>query len=218
MSEDVPRRTPERRRGSVNISDRAEALAAFQVIGNRRRMIYFRFKSEITNSCICNNFDIHLFSMSRQMRPCAPKRKGEAPDPGRPAQLSERPAHRGIFLALGALATADMAAALGFFAATFSFWKLSHTVSWRDLLFSMLARSGLVLAKMSAVLVLPIFFFILTVRFFSRRPIEFQLFTNKILGHRFARAGILELSGRSPFARRHGNPLAGVQFSILQLE
>jgi hypothetical protein len=93
-------------------------------------------------------------------------------------------------LAHGALATADMAASLGFFAATFSFWKLSHTVSWRNLLFSILALCGLVLAKMSAILILPIFFLILVVRFFSRRPIEFQLFTDKIVGHRFARAGI----------------------------
>jgi hypothetical protein len=93
-------------------------------------------------------------------------------------------------LAHGALATADMAAALGFFAATFSFWKLSHTVSWRNLLLSVLALCCLVLAKMSAVLILPIFFLILAVRFFSRRPIEFQLFMNRILGDRFARAGV----------------------------
>ena len=93
-------------------------------------------------------------------------------------------------LAHGALATADMAAALGFFAATFSFWKLSHTVSWRNLLFSVLALCCLVLAKMSALLILPIFLLILVVRFFSRRPIEFQLLTNKMLGDRFVRVGI----------------------------
>jgi hypothetical protein len=93
-------------------------------------------------------------------------------------------------LAHGALATADMAASLGFFAATFSFWKLSHTVSWRNLVFSLLALCGLVLAKLSAVLVLPIFFLILAVRFSSRRPVEFQLFTSKILAGRLARVGI----------------------------
>jgi hypothetical protein len=93
-------------------------------------------------------------------------------------------------LAHGALATADMAAALGFFAATFSFWQLSHTVSWANLLFSVLALCGLVLAKMSAILILPIFCLILAVRFFSRRPVEWQLLTNKIVGNRFARAGI----------------------------
>ena len=43
---------------------------------------------------------------------------------------------------------------------------------------------------MSAVLILPIFFLILAVRFFSGRPIRFQLFANKILADRFARAGI----------------------------
>jgi hypothetical protein len=93
-------------------------------------------------------------------------------------------------LAHGALATADMAAAFGFFAATFCFWKLSHTVSWGNLLCSVLALSGLALAKMSAVLILPIFFLMLVVRFFSRHPIEFKLFTNRILKHRLARAGI----------------------------
>jgi hypothetical protein len=93
-------------------------------------------------------------------------------------------------LAHGALATADMAAAFGFFAATFSFWKLSHRVSWGNLLFSVLALGCLALAKMSAVLILPIFILMLAVRFFSRHPIDFQLFTNRILKHRLARAGI----------------------------
>jgi hypothetical protein len=93
-------------------------------------------------------------------------------------------------LAHGAFVTADMVGALGFFAASFSFWKLSHAVSWRNLLFSVLALCCLALAKMSAILILPVFWLILTVRFFSRRPVEFQLFTDKILGGRFARAAI----------------------------
>ena len=93
-------------------------------------------------------------------------------------------------LAHGALVTADMAAALAFFAATFSFWKLSHAVSWRNLLFSVLAFCCLVLAKMSAFLILPIYFLILVVRFLSGRPIEFRLCTKKILEDRFSRVGI----------------------------
>jgi hypothetical protein len=93
-------------------------------------------------------------------------------------------------LAHGALVTTDMAAALGFFAATFCFWKLSHIVSWRTLTFSILALCCLVLAKMSAILILPIFFLILVVRFFSRHPVEIQFFKNKILGDRLARVGI----------------------------
>ena len=93
-------------------------------------------------------------------------------------------------LAHGALVTADMIAALGFFAATFSFWRLTHTVTWWNLLFSVLALCFLVLAKMSAILILPIFFLILTVRLISRRPVEFRLFTHKILENRFARAGV----------------------------
>jgi hypothetical protein len=93
-------------------------------------------------------------------------------------------------LAHGALVTADMTASLAFFAATFSFWKLTHTVSWRNLLCSILVLCFLVLAKMSAILILPVFFLILAVRFFSSRPVEFQLFTNRTLGNRFTRAGI----------------------------
>jgi hypothetical protein len=93
-------------------------------------------------------------------------------------------------LAHGALATADMAAALSFFAATLSFWRLSHTVSWGNLLFSVFSLCCLALAKMSAVLILPIFFLMLAVRLLSRHPVEFKLFTNKILGHRLVRASI----------------------------
>jgi hypothetical protein len=93
-------------------------------------------------------------------------------------------------LAHGAVVTADLAGALGFFAATFSFWILSHAVTWRNLLFSLLALCCLVLTKMSAVLILPIFSLILIIRFFSRRPVEFQLFSDKILGDRLAKAGI----------------------------
>jgi hypothetical protein len=93
-------------------------------------------------------------------------------------------------LAHGALVTTDMAAALGFSATTFSFWKLSHTVSWRNLLFSLLALCCLVLAKMSAALILPIFFLLLAVRFSSRRPVEFHLFRKKSLEGRFTRLGI----------------------------
>jgi hypothetical protein len=96
-------------------------------------------------------------------------------------------------LAHGALVTADMVAALGFFAATFSFWKLSHRVSWLNLLFSVLALCGLALAKMSAFLILPIFGLILAVRFVSRRPIEFQLFRYQMVEGRFAKAAIWSL-------------------------
>ncbi|HXN05452.1 MAG TPA: hypothetical protein VN944_00135, partial [Nitrospiria bacterium] len=96
-------------------------------------------------------------------------------------------------LAHGALATTDMAATLGFFAVTFSFWTLSHTVSWRNLVFSVLSLCCLALTKLSAILVLPIFFLILTVRFFSRRLVEFQIFTTKTLCDRLARAGVWSL-------------------------
>jgi Dolichyl-phosphate-mannose-protein mannosyltransferase len=67
-------------------------------------------------------------------------------------------------LAHGALVTADMAAALGFFASTFFFWRLSHTVSVRSLSLSLLALGCLALSKMSAMLIAPIILLILLVR------------------------------------------------------
>ena len=75
-------------------------------------------------------------------------------------------------LAHGALVTADMAAALCFFAATLCFWRLTHTLSLGSLSLSLLAFVGLTLAKMSASLMLPIYASILLVRILSRKPVE----------------------------------------------
>jgi len=77
-------------------------------------------------------------------------------------------------LAHGALVTADMAAALCFFAATLCFWRLTHTVSIGSLSLSILAFVGLTLAKMSAGLILPIYASILLVRILSKKPVEFH--------------------------------------------
>ncbi len=96
-------------------------------------------------------------------------------------------------LANGALVTADMAATLGFCAATWAFWKLSHTASWRNLAFSVLSLGFLALAKMSAILMLPIFFLMLTVRFFSGRPVQLQLFANETVRGPAARVGTWSL-------------------------
>jgi len=93
-------------------------------------------------------------------------------------------------LANGALATTDMAAALGFFAATFGFWRVLHAVSWRNVLFSVAALGCLVITKMSSPLIVPIFFLILLVRFFSRRPMEIRLAMRAMVEGRWARLGI----------------------------
>ena len=88
-------------------------------------------------------------------------------------------------LAHGALVTADMAAALGFFAATFCFWRLTHTVSIRNLSLSLLALGCLALAKMSSFLIIPVFVSILLVRILSKRPVEL----------RFPRTAMIEARG-----------------------
>ena len=82
-------------------------------------------------------------------------------------------------LAHGALVTTDMAATLGFFSATYSFWTLTHVVSARNLLFGLLGLWCLLLSKMSSPLILPIFLLILTVRIFSSRPVEIKLLSKR---------------------------------------
>jgi hypothetical protein len=94
-------------------------------------------------------------------------------------------------LANGALATADMAVTLGFFAAVGCFWRLSHVVTWGRLLLSCLALVILVLSKMSSILVMPMFALILFVRLCSRHPVEVRLFAmNRTLTARPSRLTI----------------------------
>lgn len=93
-------------------------------------------------------------------------------------------------LAHGALVTADMAVALCFFAATLCFWRLMHRVSAWNLTFSILAFAGLVLAKMSAVLIVPIFVGILLVRCLSRLPVEVQFSGGSVVEGRWAKAAV----------------------------
>jgi hypothetical protein len=75
-------------------------------------------------------------------------------------------------LANGALVTADMASSLGFLAATYAFWRLTHRVSAGSVAFSLLALGCLVLSKMSSILIVPIFLLLLLVRLCSDRPVE----------------------------------------------
>lgn len=58
-----------------------------------------------------------------------------------------------IVLANGALMTADMAAGLFFFAATWAWWRMLHRFTIALLAISSLAMSGLFLSKMSAPLI-----------------------------------------------------------------
>jgi hypothetical protein len=93
-------------------------------------------------------------------------------------------------LANAALATTDMAAALGFFSATLAFWNLSHKVSLKNIVLSVLASGCLVLAKMSSVLIAPIFLLILLVRIFSNEPIERLFLAKRTYCGAWLKAGI----------------------------
>jgi len=93
-------------------------------------------------------------------------------------------------LANGALVTSDMASSLGFFAATWCFWRLTHAISARNLVLSLLALGLLVLSKMSSILIVPIFALILVVRLFSRRPITMPLLAGATVHARWPKAGV----------------------------
>lgn len=73
-------------------------------------------------------------------------------------------------LANGALMTSDMAAALGFTAALWAWWRLLEQFTLGRLLMSALLMGGLFLAKMSAVLVVPMAVLLLGVQAVRRRP------------------------------------------------
>ncbi len=90
-------------------------------------------------------------------------------------------------LAHGRLVTTDCAAALFFAACLISIWWMLHRVSIASVLASGLSLAGLFLAKMSAVLIIPVGAVMLIVRLISRRPLEVRLGKTKIEIASFAR-------------------------------
>lgn len=75
----------------------------------------------------------------------------------------------------GFLATSDMAAALFFTASMGSLWVVLHRVTPLTLLGSALLLAGLFLAKMSAVMIVPMGLVLLVVRLFNSAPVEVRL-------------------------------------------
>jgi hypothetical protein len=75
-------------------------------------------------------------------------------------------------LANGPLMTADTLAALFFLAATWTWWRLLQRITPGRLALSILATAGLLLAKMSGGLILPIALVLVAVRLASGRPLE----------------------------------------------
>ena len=76
-------------------------------------------------------------------------------------------------LANGALMTSDMAAALFFLAATWAWWAVLHRLSAARLLGSAFLAGGLLVSKMSAVLILPVMAVLLAARLADGRPLPF---------------------------------------------
>jgi hypothetical protein len=96
-------------------------------------------------------------------------------------------------LANGALVTSDMASSLGFLAATYCFWRLTHAVSAQNLVLSVLSLGLLALSKMSSILIIPIFLLILAVRLFSTRSIGAPVLCGGPIVGRWPKAGTLGL-------------------------
>lgn len=99
-------------------------------------------------------------------------------------------------LANGGLMTSDTAAALGFLAAVGSVWALLQQVTLARLLLGTLAIAGLFLAKMSAVLLLPVALLLVIARLAATRP--------------------LPLPGGKPLTRRRDQLIAFIAVFALQ--
>jgi 4-amino-4-deoxy-L-arabinose transferase-like glycosyltransferase len=79
-------------------------------------------------------------------------------------------------LANGALMTSDTAAALFFFAATWSWWRVLQRLTVARVLISALALGALFLSKTSAVLMLPIALILVVARLLKRKPLPVRGF------------------------------------------
>ncbi len=103
-------------------------------------------------------------------------------------------------LANGALMTSDITAALFFFAATWSWWRLLRRLTVARLLISAVAMAGLFLSKTSAVLILPIALILVVARLWKRAALPVRGFGLRELGRRwgqllaFAVAGAIHLA------------------------
>lgn len=94
-------------------------------------------------------------------------------------------------LAHGRLVTTDTAAMLFFLLAVAALWHLMHRISPLSLLAATAALTGLVLAKMSAVLILPIALLLLIVRVAVGQPLEIRLHKTWLIARRVQVAPLL---------------------------
>ena len=98
-------------------------------------------------------------------------------------------------LAHGPLATSDIAAALFFSAATWALWTLLGRVSPATLAAGAAATAGLFLAKLSAVLIVPVVVILAVLRLLSAEPLTVALGSERRIAGRLQRARVLVGAG-----------------------
>jgi hypothetical protein len=87
-------------------------------------------------------------------------------------------------LAHARLTTSDMASALFFVLALKLIWELLHRVSWSRIVLTALAVAGLLLSKMSGVLIVPMALLCLAIRLLRNTPLTLCLRAEKEIGGR----------------------------------
>jgi hypothetical protein len=99
-------------------------------------------------------------------------------------------------LAFGSIVSTDLSIALFLFVATGCVWGLLHEVTWRRLGLSFLAVGGAVLAKLSALALLPITAILIVVKLGGGRPLRVRWGArSRVLGGRWAQLGVFAALG-----------------------
>ncbi|MCP4249057.1 MAG: hypothetical protein GY778_18590 [bacterium] len=93
-------------------------------------------------------------------------------------------------LAHSRLITTDLVAALFFLATVGGLWRVLHRVSVRTVLISSLALAGLLLAKTSALLILPMTAVLIGIRLLSRQPTEIAIGVVRRVESRWGQVGL----------------------------
>jgi len=103
-------------------------------------------------------------------------------------------------LANGALMTSDIAAALFFFAATWSWWRMLQRLTLGRALISALAMGGLFLSKASAALILPIALILMIARVWIGGPLPVRALGLRDVRRRGAQLFAFAIAGMVHFA------------------
>ena len=93
-------------------------------------------------------------------------------------------------LAFGALVATAMSVCLTLLASTCCIWQLLHRVTWGRLVVSLVCCGLLVLAKLSALVILPIAMVLIMVKLVSGRALEWRLGCPRMIQSRWIQAGI----------------------------